>query len=78
MSANRLKNLLTQLRSTEAAATLTRAQSELAQEYGFRSWADLKAEVDRSGHHQGGELPAPPASWLKPSAWHGDRADDRH
>jgi hypothetical protein len=41
------KDLLTQRRSTDPAATLAGAQSELAQEYGFPSWADLKAEVDR-------------------------------
>jgi hypothetical protein len=41
------KDLLSQLRSTDPAATLAGAQAELAQEYGFRSWAELKAEVDR-------------------------------
>jgi hypothetical protein len=41
------KDLLIRLRSSQPDATLARAQSELAQEYGFRSWSDLKAEVDR-------------------------------
>ncbi len=47
MCANRPKISLPQLRSTDPAATLAGAQSELAQEYGFPAWADLKAEVDR-------------------------------
>jgi hypothetical protein len=41
------KDLLIRLRSSQPDATLARAQSELAQEYGFRSWSELKAEVDR-------------------------------
>lgn len=41
------KDLLTRRRATKPAATLAEAQLELANEYGFRTWADLKAEVHR-------------------------------
>jgi hypothetical protein len=41
------KDLLAGLRDTDPAATLARAQASLAAQYGFRSWTDLKAEVDR-------------------------------
>lgn len=40
-------DLLTRRRATKPAMTLAGAQAELANEYGFRTWADLKAEVDR-------------------------------
>lgn len=41
------KDLLAGLRGTEPGATLADAQASLAEQYGFRSWTDLKAEVDR-------------------------------
>lgn len=41
------KDLLTRRRSTKPAMTLAEAQVQLANEYGFRTWADLRAEVDR-------------------------------
>lgn len=41
------KDLLAALRETEPTATLSAAQTALAEQYGFRTWADLKAEVDR-------------------------------
>ena len=41
------KDLLAQLRAARPSATLAQAQSDLAQEYGFRSWAELRLEVDR-------------------------------
>ncbi|GID25901.1 hypothetical protein Abr02nite_08840 [Paractinoplanes brasiliensis] len=41
------KDLLAGLRDTRPEATLAEAQTSLAQQYGFRSWTDLKAEVDR-------------------------------
>jgi hypothetical protein len=41
------KDLLAGLRDTDPRASLADAQSSLAEQYGFRSWTDLKAEVDR-------------------------------
>ncbi|MBQ1026411.1 aminoglycoside phosphotransferase family protein [Micromonospora sp. C95] len=41
------KNLLAGLRDIDPAATLTTAQARLAEQYGFSTWAALKAEVAR-------------------------------
>lgn len=41
------KDLLGALRESEPGATLADAQRALADVYGFRTWGDLKAEVDR-------------------------------
>ncbi|MBG0562268.1 phosphotransferase enzyme family protein [Actinoplanes aureus] len=41
------KNLLAGLRDSRPGTTLAEAQASLAEQYGFRTWADLKAEVDR-------------------------------
>lgn len=41
------KDLLAGLRDSRPEASLARAQASLAQQYGFRTWTDLKAEVDR-------------------------------
>jgi Ser/Thr protein kinase RdoA (MazF antagonist) len=41
------KDLLAGLRDSEPATSLADAQVSLAQQYGFRNWTDLKAEVDR-------------------------------
>ncbi|MGH8880997.1 MAG: phosphotransferase, partial [Stackebrandtia sp.] len=41
------KDLLAGLRDSNPDATLADAQASLAEQYGFRTWADLKAEVDR-------------------------------
>ncbi|MEJ3745694.1 phosphotransferase [Actinomycetes bacterium KLBMP 9797] len=41
------KDLLAGLRDTAPATTLAEAQAALAEQYGFRTWTDLKAEVDR-------------------------------
>jgi len=41
------KDLLAGLREADPATTLATAQASLAEQYGFRTWADLKAEVDR-------------------------------
>jgi len=41
------KDLLTALRDYWPGASLADAQASLAQEYGFRTWPQLKAEVDR-------------------------------
>jgi aminoglycoside phosphotransferase (APT) family kinase protein len=41
------KDLLAGLRDSAPGATLAHAQASLAEQYGFRSWTDVKAEVDR-------------------------------
>lgn len=41
------KDLLGALRESDANATLADAQRAIAEMYGFRTWSDLKAEVDR-------------------------------
>ena len=41
------KDLLSALRESNATATLADAQRTIAEEYGFRTWSDLKTEVDR-------------------------------
>jgi hypothetical protein len=41
------KDLLAGLRDAHPDATLADAQASLAEQYGFRTWTDLKAEVDR-------------------------------
>lgn len=41
------KDLLAGLRDSRPAASLADAQTSLAEQYGFRTWTDLKAEVDR-------------------------------
>ncbi len=41
------KDLLAGLQDADPAATLAEAQTSLARQYGFRTWTDLKAEVDR-------------------------------
>lgn len=41
------KDLLPQLRVVRPDATLSDAQTLVAEQYGFRTWPDLKAEVDR-------------------------------
>lgn len=42
------KDLLAGLRDSEPGASLAQAQASLAEQYGFGSWTDLKAEVDRA------------------------------
>ena len=41
------KDVLLQLRAAQPEATLSEAQALIAKRYGFRTWPDLKAEVDR-------------------------------
>jgi Ser/Thr protein kinase RdoA (MazF antagonist) len=41
------KDLLAGLRDTRPDTTLAEAQASLAEQYGFRTWTDLKAEADR-------------------------------
>ena len=41
------KDVLPQLRVVRPGATLADAQALVAEQYGFRTWPDLKAEVDR-------------------------------
>jgi len=52
------KDLLAGLRDTDPAATLAAAQASLAERYGFRTWTDLKAEVDRVRGQADDEDPA--------------------
>ncbi|MFI7678944.1 phosphotransferase [Actinophytocola sp. NPDC049390] len=42
------KDLLAGLRDSDPATSLATAQKALAAQYGFRTWTDLKAEVDRT------------------------------
>lgn len=46
------KDLLAGLRDSRPQTTLSEAQAQLAQQYGFRTWPELKAEVD---HRSAGE-----------------------
>lgn len=41
------KDLLTGLRESAPETSLSHAQTSLARQYGFHTWSDLKAEVDR-------------------------------
>jgi hypothetical protein len=41
------KDVLPHLRALREGATLSDAQAHVAHQYGFRTWTDLKAEVDR-------------------------------
>jgi aminoglycoside phosphotransferase (APT) family kinase protein len=52
------KDLLAGLRDANPRASLADAQASLAEQYGFRTWTDLKVEVDR---RQGGADVADPA-----------------
>jgi Ser/Thr protein kinase RdoA (MazF antagonist) len=52
------KDLLSGLRDSDARATLAQAQSLLAEQFGFRTWTELKSEVDR---RRGGADVADPA-----------------
>src|SRR5687768_10297176 len=45
---NEAKQRLTALRQLDSSAQLADAQRELAREYGFASWGQLKAAVDRA------------------------------
>lgn len=45
------KDLLAGLRDSDPDASLADAQASLAEQYGFRTWTDLKAEVDRTQGH---------------------------
>jgi Phosphotransferase enzyme family len=45
------KDLLAGLRDSRPDASLADAQASLAEQYGFRTWTDLKAEVDRRRGH---------------------------
>jgi hypothetical protein len=50
------KDVLNVLRESGGRATLADAQRMVAQEYGFRAWAALKAEVERRRE----AIPRPP------------------
>ena len=45
------KDLLGTLRESNEKATLAEAQRAIAEMYGFRTWSDLKAEVERRREH---------------------------
>ncbi|ONI82821.1 aminoglycoside phosphotransferase [Actinosynnema sp. ALI-1.44] len=45
------KDLLAGLRDIDPATSLSDAQASLARQYGFRTWTELKAEVDRGQGH---------------------------
>jgi hypothetical protein len=60
---NEAKRKLDALRAERPAAKLTEAQFLLAREYGFASWRELKAELDRSPS-QGPGLPDPAGDWI--------------
>ncbi|PRY35639.1 phosphotransferase enzyme family protein [Umezawaea tangerina] len=51
------KDLLPGLRDSDPGAALSDAQASLAEQYGFRTWTDLKAEVDR--RRGGGDVADP-------------------
>ena len=51
------KDLLAALRESQPATTLAEAQRALADQYGLRTWDDLRAEVDR----RRADVPTPPA-----------------
>lgn len=51
------KDLLAGLRDIDPTTSLATAQSSLAGQYGFRTWTELKAEVDRM--HGGAEVADP-------------------
>lgn len=50
------KDLLNALRESDSNVTLAQAQRAIAEEYGFRTWGDLRAEVDR----RRADVPEPP------------------
>ena len=45
------KDLLAGLRDSDPGASLADAQASIAEQYGFRTWTELKAEVDRRQGH---------------------------
>ncbi|WP_433042595.1 phosphotransferase [Dactylosporangium sp. CS-033363] len=51
------KDLLAGLRDTDPGATLAGAQASIAEQYGFRGWAELKSEVER--RQDGGSVADP-------------------
>jgi ATP-dependent Clp protease adapter protein ClpS len=63
---NEAKQRLRSLRESDATAKLADAQFQLAREYGFTSWRQLKAEVERRANGRPG--PSPVQVWL----WYDD------
>jgi ATP-dependent Clp protease adapter protein ClpS len=59
---NEAKQRLRALRVSDSAAKLADAQFQLAREYGFASWRQLKAEVERHGN--GAPSPSSVQVWL--------------
>jgi hypothetical protein len=62
---NKAKRRLDALRAAKPSAKLADAQFQLAREYGFASWRDLKAEVDR---RSGASGPDPVGDWIRAPA----------
>lgn len=62
------KDLLAGLRDSDPDASLAESQASLAGQYGFRTWTDLKAEVDR---RQGRADVADPALARQIATWFG-------
>ena len=64
-------DLLPQLRTVRPGASLSDAQALVAEQYGFRTWPDLKAEVERRTAATGpvdtggtmGRPSPPPLTW---------------
>jgi hypothetical protein len=54
------KDLLAGLRDSDPHASLADAQASLAEQYGFRTWTDLKAEVDRRQGRPTSPIPRSP------------------
>ncbi len=67
---NEAKARLDALRAAEPGAQLSDAQFLLAREYGFASWRELKAEVDRRAGQAG---PDPVGHWIRAPGQGGPR-----
>jgi hypothetical protein len=63
---NEAKGRLDAVRATHAGAKLADAQFQLAREYGFSSWRELKAEVDRRAGPPAGSDPV--GDWIRDPA----------
>jgi hypothetical protein len=63
---NEAKRRLDGLRATKAGAKLADAQFQLAREYGFASWRELKAEVERRADQPMGSDPV--GDWIRSPA----------
>ena len=69
---NEAKQRLDALRLTQPAAKLAEAQHQLAREYGFANWRDLKADIERRA-----DGAAAPAAQTALGDWISDGAPSR-